>query len=391
MKKLLKNKRIVLSLATVMLGTAGIEARATGGDDGIKRVVVTQVQVQQMGIKVSKAEKGNVPNIIRAPGEIQMDANRVAYVTPQIPGVAIQVNAELGQMLEKGAILAIINSRDLATAKSDYLAAVEVALLRQHCFEREEKLFNKKISAEHDFYEAEQVLNEARIRERNCRQNLLSFGLKPEELAKLSQETEKGFSSYRMLSPIQGTVIQKDLVQGEVLREGDLLFVITDLSRVWVDLAISQNAISSVRKGHPVKVRLPDGFEASALIDFIAPVVDPETRTATARATLDNSDGRFRPGTFVEAMIQIPSDRQVVVVPKAAVQLVFDCPTVFVWNNGAFEQREVETGISDGTNIEILRGVTEGELVASENAFHLKAQVVKAAAGDVVSGHGHAH
>jgi cobalt-zinc-cadmium efflux system membrane fusion protein len=391
MKIVLKNKRIILGRAVLMLGVMGTVVGAGVGEEGVKRVVVTQKQVQEMNIKVTKAEKGNVPNILRAPGEVHLDANRVAYISPQIPGVVRQINAELGQNVAAGEVLGIINSRDLATAKSDYLTAVEMVQLRQENVEQEERRVNENTSTEHDLFKAEQALKEARITEQNPLKNLQLFGLQPEELAKLHQEKVEDYSSYQMLSPIQGTVIQKNLFQGKAIREEEPLFVIADLSQVWVDLAISQDAISSVRVGHPVKVRLPDGLETEVNIDFISPIVDQETRSATARITLDNPDGQFRPGTFVEAMIQIPSTQEVVVVPKGTVQLVFDYPTVFVWNNGAFEQREVATGISDGTNVEILRGVSEGELVASENAFHLKAQVIKAAAGDAVSGHGHAH
>jgi|GEM_PF-1879934 len=319
MKNIQTKKRTGLTLALLMLGTTSTVVTAQSNDDGINRVEVTQKQVQQMAIKVTKAEKGNVPNIIPASGEIQLDANRMAYVPLQIPGIVKQIHANLGQNVDAGEVLVVINRLKLATAKSD-------------------------------------------------------------------DET-----AYPILSPLQGTVLQKHVVQGEVLRESENLFMIADLSKVWVNLAISQDKISRVKIGYPVKIRLPDGVEAEGKIDYISPLVDSKTRNASARITLDNRDGNFRPGSFVEAMIQVPSTQQAVVVPKDAVQLVFDSPTVFVWVQGVFEQREVTTGISDGTNVEILRGVVEGELVASENAFHLKAQVIKAAAGDAVRGHGHAH
>ncbi|VGO15872.1 Cobalt-zinc-cadmium resistance protein CzcB [Pontiella desulfatans] len=398
MKTVTNHKITIMSIALLFAGFSTLETHAAGEhadnvthDDQVKRLVVTQEQVKQLGIKISKAKTGNVPNEIRTPGEIRMDENWVAHVAPQITGVAKQVNGKPGEWVEKGAVLAVINSRELATAKSEYLAAVEVTALREESFKREEKLFSKKISAEHAYHEAELALSEARITERNCRQNLLSFGLTQDELKKLDQETEEDFSSYRVAAPIQGTIIQKDLIQGEVIQEGENLFVVADLSSVWVDLAIGQNDIPLIKKGYPVTIQLPGALDVSAAVGFISPVVDPQTRTAAVRLTLDNANGHLRPGTFVEAIIQIPSDRQAIVVPKDAVQLVFDHPTVFVWNNGSFEQREVSTGISDGKNIEILYGVSEEELVASVNAFHLKAEVIKAAAGDIVSGHGHAH
>jgi len=178
---------------------------------------------------------------------------------------------------------------------------------------------------------------------------------------------------------------------GESIDEAADVFTIADLSSVWVDLAISQDSISSVQEGHTVTVRLPDGTKSETRIGFVSPVVAPDTRTALARATLRNPRGRFRPGTFVDASILVPSKAETVVVPKTSVQLVNDHSCVFVWGNADFELREVKTGAADGQQIEILQGVRVGEAVASLNAFNLKAEYIKSAAGDLGAHHGHSH
>jgi cobalt-zinc-cadmium efflux system membrane fusion protein len=167
-------------------------------------------------------------------------------------------------------------------------------------------------------------------------------------------------------------------------------FVIADLSSVWVDLAISQDTIYSIEKGYPVTVHLPDGSKAETEICYVPPIVDPDTRMAEAHAILDNSNGRSRPGTFVDAYIRVPSKEETIVIPKASVQLVNDHTCVFVWGKADFELREVKTGVTDGLQIEILQGLRLGEAVASENAFHLKAEFAKSV-GSGISGHGHAH
>ena len=97
------------------------------------------------------------------------------------------------------------------------------------------------------------------------------------------------------------------------------------------------------------------------------------------------SPPRGSPGTST------PSQKEAVVVPRASVQLVDDYPCVFVWGQSAFELREVETGTTDGRQIEILKGLRSGESVASVNAFHLKAEYIKSAAGDLGAHHGHSH
>ena len=198
------------------------------------------------------------------------------------------------------------------------------------------------------------------------------------------------FAWYAVRAPFEGTLIEKHIVMGESVDNASEVFTLADLSSVWVDLVISQDIISSVQEGHTVTVRLPDGAESETEIGFVSPLVAPDTRTALARATVRNPNGRFRPGTFVDAGISVPSKEETVIIPKTSVQLVNDRPCVFVWGNADFELREVSTGVTDGQQIEILQGVHVGEAVASENAFHLKAEFAKSAGGDF-GGHGHAH
>jgi len=197
------------------------------------------------------------------------------------------------------------------------------------------------------------------------------------------------FAWYALRAPSGGTLIEKHIVKGESVDAASDLFTIADLSSVWVDMAISQDAISSVQEGYSVTIRFPDGSESETQIDFVSPIVAEDTRTALARVTLDNPNGTFRPGTFVEAGIRVPTKAKAVVIPKTSVQLVDDRPCVFVWGDADFELREVKTGATDGRQVEILKGLLPGEAVASEGAFHLKAELTKSGGG--CGGHGHAH
>ena len=356
-----------------------------------QRVPVTQEQVSRLGIKTTRAIQGVIRREIRVPGEIKVNSDRMAYVVPQTPGVVLQVSAVLGQEVKKGQVLAVISSRDLAEAKAEYLSSVERLKLTQETYNREERLHEKKISPQQDFLAAAQALAETKILERSARQKLLTFGVISSSLPQLGKEPDEEFALYRIVSPFDGTVIGKDIVLGEVIDEQAKVFVVADLSSVWVDLEISQDAISAVQKGHKVTIRLPDGSKSDAEIGFVSPLVASDTRMALARATLPNPSGRIRPGTFIDAGILVPSGKETVVVPKASVQLVNDSTCVFVWGNADFELREVTIGITDGRQIEILKGLRSGEAVASENAFHLKAEFVKSAGGASGAHAGHSH
>jgi len=199
------------------------------------------------------------------------------------------------------------------------------------------------------------------------------------------------FAWYALRAPFDGTLIEKHIAMGESIDAASDVFTVADLSSVWADLAISQDAISSIQAGYAVTIRMPDGVESETQIEMVGPIIAEDSRTALARVTLDNPAGRFRPGMFIDASIRVPTKEETVVIPKTALQLVNDRPCVFVWGNADFELREVTTGVTDGRQIEILQGLSTGEAVASENAFHLKAEFAKSAGGASGGHEGHSH
>jgi len=355
-----------------------------------QRVSVTQEQVTRLGIKITRATRGIVRREIRAPGEIKVNSDRMAHIVPHVSGIVGEVKKKLGDAVKAGEVMAVIRSRDLADAKAGYLAAIERYELAKTIFEREEKLWKEKISSEQDYLDAKKGFAEAKIEMRSVKQKLSALGFSEEYLEKLPLEQDSQLTKFEITAPFDGTVIEKHITLGELVGDDADVFVVADLSSVWVDLVISQDTISEVQEGQTVTVRLSNGSKSETKIGFVSPLVSSDTRTALARVTVPNPNGQFRPGTFVDAGILVPAKEETVVIPKTSVQLVNDRPCVFVWGNADFELRAVKTGINNGLQIEILQGLRPGEAYASENAFHLKAELAKSGGGDS-SGHGHAH
>ncbi len=353
-----------------------------------RRVLPTAAQIARFSISTKVVEFGSITRIVRVPGEIKINSDHLAHVLPQTAGIVQHVSVRLGQKVKKGQVLASIASRNLAEAKAAYLTSEERFNLAKEIANREEQLYKKKVSSEQDYLTAQGSLAEAQIQVRSTRQTLLTFGLRPDELPQLKNEAEENFALQRVVAPFNGTVIEKHVVLGEALDETSEVLVIADLSDVWVDLLVSQDDMASVIKGLKVSVKQPDGSETEGVIDFISPLVKRETRTAIARVTLDNSNGQFRPGTFVDAAIHTPSGRNAFIVPLDSVQLVDDQPSVFVKKGKAYELRSIEPGERTGDKIEILEGLSAGESVVSSGAFHLKSELTKSAHSGC-SGHSH--
>ena len=199
----------------------------------------------------------------------------------------------------------------------------------------------------------------------------------------------KRFAWNALRAPFDGTVTARHIVMGESVDTSSEAFMIADLSSVWVDLSISRDHIPVAKKGQTVTLYMPGDTTTSSEIEYISPTLSRETRTATARLSIDNPEGLFKPGMFIEAGIHIPSPKDAVVVPQDSVQLVNDQLCVFVWGKSDFILRAVETGMSNGELIEITKGLKEGEQVVSVNAFSLKAEATKSDTGSSCSGHSH--
>jgi len=167
-----------------------------------------------------------------------------------------------------------------------------------------------------------------------------------------------------------------------------VLFEIVDLSSVWVEIHVFPQYRHAVEKGTTVHLIAPAGDEIEAVVDYVSPLIDPETRTIKARCVLNGAGSEFVPGTFVRAQIAVESLRATVRVESAAVQTINDETVVFVQDGHGTEPRDVTVGLSDGRFTEIKSGLNPGETYVAHGAFGLKAELVTSGL-DPHAGHGH--
>jgi cobalt-zinc-cadmium efflux system membrane fusion protein len=354
-------------------------------------VKLSEAEMRKFGIEVATAGSGNMGSELSLPGEIVVNTDRAAHIVPRVPGVVREVRKTLGDTVKRGEVMAVIESRELASVKADYLAAMEKASLAETKYVREETLWKKKISAEMDYLDAKQAWAEARITLRSEEQKLHALGFSHDYLKRLPQMPDESFTRFEIVAPFDGTVIEKHITLGEVLKEETDTFQVADLSSVWVNVSVYQKDLQVVRKGQAVSISTghdgnPARSPAKAEIAFVSPLVKEETRTALARVILPNPAGYWRPGTFVNVKVTVEESSVPVVVPKSALQTLEDRTVVFVQDEDGFEPRPVKTGRSTNDQVEILSGLSPGEQFVTKGAFTLKAQLSKAAFGD---GHGH--
>lgn len=364
----------------------GEDGHGDGEDGHGEAVKMTADQLREFGIAVAPAKPGALDVFIDLPAEIAFNSDRLAHVTPRVSGIVIKVEKSLGDPVQAGDTLAVMQSRELAQAKAEYLADRARLTLARSNFERESGLWRAKVTSQQEYLEAKQALVEAEIDKRSSEQKLHALGFDDGYIDELPRQIEAELTIVPLFAPFAGFVVERHATQGERIGEDATAFVIADLSSVWLNISVYPKDLGRIRIGQEVMVDLSDGEPARGKIRFIAPNVGEETRTARALAVLDNTAGRLRPGSFVTARIAVDSQSAQVRVPKTALQTHEGETVVFVATDEGFVPRPVRTGISNGDFVEIVDGLQKGERYAQTGAFTLKAQMAKATFGD-----GHAH
>jgi len=350
-----------------------------GESEGL--VKLTQAQISAAGIETAPAGPATLVKEISVPGRVALNGDRQAKIVPKIAGIVASINKQLGAHVEDGEVLAAIESREVADAKSQYLEAWRAEELAKKVFEREERLWQQKVTAEQDYLTAKNAFETSKIQLELAHQKLHTMGLDEADIDAViaSPELEQAFRSYKIRSPIKGRVTARNLVLGQMLATDTEIFNIADLSTVWVDLAVQPADLPFASEGQEVIVR-GEGRTAEGKIVGLSPVIDPETRSARAIAEIDNSKGEWQPGDYVRAQLISSRKETPLSVPRDAIQTINGKPSVFVSQQGGFKARAVTTGKEDSRNVEIISGLNPGDVIAVTNTFALKAELGKSEA-----------
>ena len=345
--------------------------------------------MREFGIEVRSADGGHIEKIVRLPGEVVFNADRIAHVTPTVAGIVRKVNFSVGDQVKAGQVMAVLNSRELAAARSEFLAAKARLALAEANLNRDQRLFREKVGTERAVLESQQAFEETRIALNQAENALHALGYSHDQIAKIETLDDTEFNTYELTSPLGGMVTARHVTVGEVIEPGNgSPFVVADLSTVWVNLTVYQRDLAHVQAGQHVTIRFGHGIpDAEGKIAFISPSLDETTRTATARIVLKNPEGHWRPGLFVEGRIETGRASASVVVPRNAITEMDGEQIVFVQTDEGFEPREVTVGRTTSESAEIVTGLKPGERYIAANVLAFKAEMNRAA----LERAGHAH
>lgn len=383
-------KWIAVVAAALLLGGCGKgndahkdEAKEEHSDEESRDLVkLGDEESSRAGIRTQSLAEEQLSETITTTATIEANREKIAHVVPRLPGRVVSVAAKLGGRVAQGQALAVLESTEVGEAQSAYAQASADVAVAEAAFKRAERLQAEQIIPAKEYQRARGDYEKARAQAQAAADKLRMLGIAP------SADRQQARATFPLLSPLGGTVIERKAVIGELAKPDEALFIVADLSTVWVEADVPEAQLAKVRVGSPAKARVaayPDRF-FQGKVNHLGAVLNKETRTVKAIIQVDNAKGLLRPQMFASVAIETGSARRVLAVPESAVTLVRGLPTVFVEQSAGFEARPVELGDRFNGRVVVASGLKADDLVVHEGVYALKARLLKGQLGD---GHGH--
>jgi len=393
-------RRLVIALTAVLL-TVGLVAggsrmfaqRAKPAEPSHtakannSRFLPTETEWASLTVEPAKEEVFRTELITE--GKIAVNEDSSTPIFSPYAGRVIKLLVKPSDMVERGQELFIIEATDTVQALNDFataLSALNTARsklnLAQIVEKRQNDLYAGKAVPLKDWQQAQSDLNTAQNDMRaaetavEAAHNRLRILGRSEEQIKAFQDTRQISADTSIYSPIAGTVVQRKVGPGQFVNSGasDPVYVIGDLSTVWLTAFVRESEAADVRLGQELnfKVLALPGRTFKARIDYVAAAIDPSTRRLLVRATIDNKEGLFKPEMFASVTIYAGADHKSVGVPKQA--LIYEGERVRLWvasDDKSLELREIQTGLTNGDQVEVRANLRAGEKVVTRGSLFI--------------------
>jgi Cu(I)/Ag(I) efflux system membrane fusion protein len=321
------------------------------------RTVEIPMEKQQLiGVRTVVVSPRQIGKVIRTAGRVEYDERKLATINVKFEGWIEKLYADYtGKQVRKGDPLAEVYSPELLATQQEFLNTLRWA---KSAGDAKEGAVSGMLNRDAD------AIIEA------ARQRLRFWDITDEQIRSI-EETGKTVRTVTLVSPADGTVVQKNAVKGMRVMPGEKLFDIADLSTVWITSDIYESELPLINAGETARVSLSSlpGREFSAPVEFVNPTLAGDTRTVKVRLTVPNPGGKLKPQMFTNVEIRVGMGKRLA-VPDDAVLDTGTRSIVYVdKGEGYFEPREVKLGMRADGYREVLSGLKNGEKVARSATF----------------------
>jgi len=323
-------------------------------------------------LKTGSPVLSEVRETLRVPGRVEADETRLARVGAPVPGRITDLEAREGDAVRRGQVLAVLNSTELSAAQLGYLKALSQRGLAVRAAARAQQLLEADVIGSAELQRRQAELAQAEAEVNAARDQLKVLGMGAVALERLA-ETRTIHSTTQIVSPIAGTIIDRKVTEGQVVQPADGVFLVADLSKLWVIADVPEQIAGVVRVGESVQVEVAalPGRKLSGELSYVAPTVTPETRTVRVRLDLPNAEREFKPHMLASMLIWGQPQKRLT-VPAEAVVREENRDYVFVRaGENAYRLQAVQLGGEYEGRRVVVSGLREAETVVVEGAFHL--------------------
>lgn len=348
--------RLFLGILVIILSFTSCKHEALPANDSntfvlsdtmMKRIELHKVQIEPIKLQ------------LKLIGKIMADENKMAEVFPLVGGNVAEVNVELGDYVQKGSVLAVIRSGEVADFERQLTDAQSDVLVAQKNLQVVQDLFQSKLASEKDVMTAKNEVNKTQAELERIKEVFSIYGIDKK-------------AEYQVKSPINGFIIEKKINRDMQLRsdKSDNIFTIADIKDVWVNANVYESDISKIHPNMEAEVKTlsyPDStFKGK--VDKIYNILDPETKTMKVRIRLANTNYILKPEMNATITLRYNEGGEMMAVPSSAV--IFDKNKSFIMvfqDRYTIETREIEVHKQVGDVTYVKKGIQPGEKIISKN------------------------
>jgi cobalt-zinc-cadmium efflux system membrane fusion protein len=368
---------IVPVCAALLAGCNRASTEAAASDDPPARAPVNPLQITpnedlRKTLKIGTPYVADVSASLTVAGRLEADETRITRVGSPIMGRITSLAAREGQEVERGQLLAVLNSPELSESQLALLKALSQQQVQQRAVERAQILLKAEVIGSAELQRREAELAQATAELAAARDQLVLLGMPPEAVSEL-EKTRSINSLARITASMAGTVLDRRITLGQVIQPADTAFEIADLQSVWLVADVPEQNAGTLAVGHRVEAEIAafPGDRIHGALSFVSATVNPETRTVRVRMDLPNPSRKYKPA-MLATMVLIDRTERKQVVPATAVVREENVDHVFVQvEGGAFLLRPVTLGEEANGRRVLIEGVQPGERIVIDGAFHL--------------------
>jgi cobalt-zinc-cadmium efflux system membrane fusion protein len=329
---------------------------------------------QMAHVQIVSAQKGALPRMLRISGAVAYNAFETTPVFAAIGGPVHEILVTPGQFVHAGQPLLTVTSPDYSAARSAYLKALDAYALADKLYVRAQDLYAHGAISESDLQQAESIRSQAHADVESSSDALRALGLK--DLDAVVKNPTAKTAEIPVPAPVSGDIVERLVGPGQLLQGGATqCFTISNTNTVWVLVNVFQSDLPYVRLGDTVEINTetyPEKFHGR--ISYVAPALDPTTRTLQARIVTENPSKRLKKDMYVTALVNAGAIPDAITIPDAAVlRDTENQPFVYVQvADNKFARRLVTLGESNNGRTQITSGLKEGEHLIGDGSLFVQ-------------------